>query len=89
MKTVMSRLQIEVHFPRVARVNYFCSICLALLALSFGACSVTEQTPSDVGQKFEEGIKGNGQIVPDDKDRSSAGSSGNSPVTKPAGLPAE
>jgi hypothetical protein len=62
----------------------FSVICLALLALFFGACSVTEQTPNDVGQKFEEGIKGEGKIVPNDKDRSQTNPSNNSPVTQPA-----
>ena len=63
-------------------------LCLATLVVSFSACSVTEQTPEDVGQKFEEGIKGNGKIVPDDKDHSpTAPPSTNSPVTKPAGVP--
>jgi len=60
------------------------AICLALLVLFFEACSATEQTPGDVGQKFEEGIKGNGKIVPNDKDQSQTNSSDNSPVTKPA-----
>jgi hypothetical protein len=63
-------------------------LCLAILVVFFEACSVTEQTPEDVGQKFEEGIKGNGKIVPDDKDHSpTAPPSTNSPVTKPAGVP--
>jgi hypothetical protein len=62
-------------------------LCLAILVIFFGACSVTEQTPEDVGQKFEEGIKGNGKIVPDDKDHSQTSPSTNSPVTKPAGVP--
>jgi hypothetical protein len=63
-------------------------LCLAILVVSFAACSVTEQTPEDVSQKFKEGIKGNGQIVPEDKDPSQASSSANSPVTKPAAAPA-
>jgi hypothetical protein len=63
-------------------------LCLAILAISFAACSVTQQTPEDVGQKFEEGIKGNGKIVPEDKDRSQTSTSANSPVTKPAAAPA-
>jgi hypothetical protein len=62
--------------------------CLAILVISFAACSVTEQTPEDVTQKFKEGIKGNGQIVPEDKDRSQTSPSANSPVTKPAAAPA-
>jgi hypothetical protein len=59
-------------------------ICLAFWFLSFEACSVTEQTPAEVGQKFEEGIKGNGKIVPNDKDRSQAAPSSNPPVTEPS-----
>jgi hypothetical protein len=53
-------------------------ISLALLMLTFAACSVTEQTPDEVGQKFQEGIKGKGKIVPIDQDGSQAGA-GNSP----------
>jgi len=63
-------------------------LCLVILAVPFAACSVTEQTPEDVSQKFEEGIKGNGKIVPEDKDRSQTSPSANSPVTKPAAAPA-
>jgi hypothetical protein len=63
-------------------------LCLAILVISFTACSVTEQTPEDVSQKFKEGIKGNGQIVPEDKDHSQTSPSTNSPVTKPAAAPA-
>jgi hypothetical protein len=66
---------------------WFRTVCLAFSVLLFGACAATEQTPGDVGQKFEEGIKGNGTIVPEDKDRSQTGPSDNSPVTKPAGVP--
>jgi hypothetical protein len=68
-------------------VNYFRTIFLAFLILLFEACSVTEQTPDDVGQKFEEGIKGKGKIVPDDQDHSQTSPSNNSPVTQPAGSP--
>jgi hypothetical protein len=63
-------------------------LCLVSLVISFAACSVTQQTPEDVSQKFKEGIKGNGQIVPEDKDRSLTSPSANSPVTKPAAAPA-
>jgi hypothetical protein len=59
-------------------------VCLTLFALFFEACSVTEQTPNDVSQKFEEGIKGKGKIVPNDKDPSQTSPSNNSPVTQPA-----
>ena len=70
-----------------ARMSGLRTIFLALPVLLFGACAATEQTPTEVGQKFEEGIKGNGTIVPEDKDRSQTGPSENSPVTKPAGVP--
>jgi hypothetical protein len=60
------------------------TICLAFSFLSSEACSVTEQTPAEVGQKFEEGIKGNGKIVPNDKDHSQTTPSNNSSVTEPA-----
>ena len=63
------------------------TVCFLFVVLLFEACSVTEQTPADVGQKFEEGIKGNGKIVPEDNDHSQTGSSTNSPATTPAGLP--
>jgi hypothetical protein len=63
------------------------TICLAFWFLSFEACSVTEQTPEEVGQKFEEGIKGNGKIVPNDKDHSQAIPGNNSLVPEPADLP--
>jgi hypothetical protein len=66
-------------------VIYLRAIFLALLVLIFEACSVTEQTPDEVGQKFQEGIKGKGKIVPIDQDRSQTGESSNSPVTQPAG----
>ena len=74
-------------------------VCWALFALIFEGCSVTEQTPNDVSQKFEEGIKGKGKIVPNDKDPSQTNPSQtspsqtdpsqtnpsiNSPVTQPA-----
>jgi len=50
----------------------------------FEACSVTEQTPDEVGQKFEQGIKGKGKIVPIDQDGSQTESS-NLPATQSAG----
>jgi hypothetical protein len=53
--------------------------------LLFEACSVTEQTPSEVGQKIEEGIKGKGKIVPIDQDGSQTEPSTNLPATQPAG----
>jgi len=59
-------------------------ICLAFSFLFFESCSVTEQTPEEVGQKFEEGIKGNGKIVPNDKDHSQSIPSNNSSAPEPA-----
>jgi hypothetical protein len=82
-----SGLQKNVWLLSVARMTWLRTVCFAFLVLLFEACSVTEQTPGDVGQKFEEGIKGNGKIVPEDQDQSQKGSSTNSPATAPAGLP--
>jgi len=62
-------------------------ICLALLFLFVEACSVTEQTPEEVGQKFEEGIKGNGKILPNDKDHSQEIPSNRSSGPEPADSP--
>ncbi len=36
-----------------------------VLLLTFGACSATEDGATAVGQKFQDGIQGRGQIVPD------------------------
>ena len=66
---------------------YLRTLCLAFLTLFLESCSVTEQAPEEVSQKFQEGIKGNGTIVPKDKDHSQTGVSNNSPVTKPAAAP--
>jgi hypothetical protein len=87
MKTETSRLQKDVHLLSVPRMTYVYTVCLALFLLFLGSCSVAEQTPSDVGQKFQEGIEGNGKIVPNDKGQSQTGPSNNSPVAKPAGSP--
>ncbi len=46
-------------------------------------CSFTQQTPTDVGQRFQEGIQGKGRLLPSDQDN--APNTGNSPVTQPAG----
>ncbi len=85
MKIARSGLQKDIPLLSVARVSYVRTICLAFLVLFLEACSVTEQTPDDVGRKFEEGIKGKGQIVPNDKDHSPTSPSNNSPATQPAG----
>jgi hypothetical protein len=84
---------------KIGNIPLLSVLCLAVSALFFEACSVTEQTPTDVSQKFEEGIKGQGKIVPNDKDPSQANPSQtipsqtdpsqanpsiNSPVTQPA-----
>jgi len=81
------RLALMRRWTNFAWMSGLRTIFSALSLLLFGACAVTEQTPTEVGQKFEEGIKGNGTIVPEDKDRSQTGPSENSPVTKPAGVP--
>jgi hypothetical protein len=66
-------------------VIYVRTISLIVFLLLFGACSVTEQTPSEVGQTFEEGIKGKGKIVPLDQEGSQAEPSTNLPATQSAG----
>src|SRR5271165_2227617 len=72
-------LQKNVRLLSLAEMTYVRTSCLSLLVLlCFAACSVTEQTPADVGQKFEEGIQGNGHIVPNDKDHSQTGPADNS-----------
>jgi hypothetical protein len=53
-------------------------LSMVSLTLTFAACSVTEQTPEEVGQKFQEGIKGKGKIVPIEQEGSQTGP-GNSP----------
>ena len=67
------------------RVIQVRTIPLVIFVLFFGACTVTEQTPDEVGQKFEEGIKGKGKIVPMDQNGSQTESSTNLPATQPAG----
>jgi hypothetical protein len=68
----------------VTRVTYLRAISLALLVVFFESCSVAEQTPDEVGRNFEEGIKGNGKIVPIDQGGSEQSPSSNSPITQPA-----
>jgi hypothetical protein len=60
-------------------------IFLVGFVLLFEACSITEQTPNEVGQEFEQGIKGKGKIVPIDQSGSQAEPSTNLPATEPAG----
>ena len=80
-------LQKDDPVSKMAAMIYLRTLCLALLIFFLASCSVTEQAPEEVGQKFQEGIKGNGTIVPEDKDHSQTGVSNNSPVTKPAAAP--
>ena len=40
----------------------------AQLSLFLSACSVTESSVDEVGSRFEEGIQGRGQIVPNKTD---------------------
>ena len=68
----------------LGRVRHVRAIPLVVIVFLFEACSVTEQTPDEVGQKFEEGIKGKGKIVPIDQDGSQTESS-NLPATQSAG----
>ena len=51
-------------------VFLFFSVVL-LFALS--ACSVADRSANDVGQQFQDGIRGKGQIVPNDPTRDSFG----------------
>jgi hypothetical protein len=39
---------------------------LAVFALGFSACAVSESSLEDVGTQFEQGLQGRGQIVPND-----------------------
>jgi hypothetical protein len=87
-KTTTSRLQKAIGLFSIGRMFWVRTIGLASLVLLLEACSVTEQTPTDVSQKFEEGIKGKGKIVPADKDHSPANVSNDSPVIKPTGAAA-
>ncbi len=48
---------------------------MGILSLLFvGGCSIAEQDASDVGQKFQQGIQGQGRIVPRDPTADSFGS---------------
>ena len=87
LTTPTSGLQKDVRLPSLVRMTCFRTICLAFSVFLFEACAVSEQTPGDVGQKFEEGIRGNGKIVPNDKDHSQSSLSSDSPVTNSAGAP--
>jgi hypothetical protein len=40
--------------------------CMAGFLVLLSGCAVSEQSVEDVGRKFEDGIQGRGQIVPND-----------------------
>jgi hypothetical protein len=42
-------------------VIFFCVLGAVVL---FSGCAVSEQSMEDVGRKFEDGVQGRGQIVP-------------------------
>lgn len=44
-----------------------------LLLFSLGACSVAEQDANAVGQKFQDGLQGRGQVVPNNPTKDSFG----------------
>jgi hypothetical protein len=48
-----------------------CSVCLGAL---LGGCAVSESSADEVGQQFQEGIQGRGQIVPNNPTSDSFGS---------------
>ncbi len=48
---------------------------MGIMSLLFvGGCSVAEQDVSDVGQQFQQGIQGQGRIVPNNPTADSFGS---------------
>ncbi|HEY5814589.1 MAG TPA: hypothetical protein VIT23_18285 [Terrimicrobiaceae bacterium] len=51
-------------------ILFFCLVAAAAVA----GCTVAEQDATDVGQKFERGIKGEGRIVPNNPTADSFGS---------------
>jgi hypothetical protein len=44
-----------------------------VLIFTLNACSVADRGASDVGQQFQDGIRGKGQIVPNNPTRDSFG----------------
>jgi hypothetical protein len=59
---------------------------LAMSLYLFGACTVAEQTPDEVGQKFEQGIKGKGKLVPIDQEQSETEPPTNAQSKPPSGF---
>jgi len=47
--------------PRMKGVIFF---FMAVVVFSLGACSVAEQNLGSVGDQFQQGVRGQGQIVP-------------------------
>jgi hypothetical protein len=48
-------------------VKWLLTIFQAALVVLLAGCAITEQTPEDVSQKFQEGIQGKGHLVPSDQ----------------------
>lgn len=44
-----------------------------VLVLTLNACSVADQSAAGVGQQFQDGLQGRGQIVPNDPTQDSFG----------------
>ena len=56
--------------PQMKGVIFF---FMAVVVLSLGACSVAEQNLGSVGDQIQQGVRGQGQIVPNDPTRDSFG----------------
>jgi hypothetical protein len=72
------------------RVKHAWRMVLVLVGLSISGCALTDQTPNDVGEKFQQGIQGKGHLVPQDESgattepmNSSTAPSGALPVPSP------
>lgn len=48
-------------------MKWLLTIFQAGVVVLLAGCAVTEQTPEDVSQKFQEGIEGKGRLVPWDQ----------------------
>jgi hypothetical protein len=56
------------------------------LACAGSGCSVSEQTPGEVSQKFQQGIEGKGKLVPEEQPEQGVNpDSANSPAALPVG----
>jgi hypothetical protein len=63
-------------------------IPLLWLACAAAGCSFSEQAPSDVSQKFEQGIEGRGKLVPEEQPEQAINpASENPPTALPAAKP--